>query len=184
MSTDNGVSPEEAQQIQTEESVLQRGVGAAEQQPPPLEEGQSDFLEALTKTNIRETLDDRSVQLLENLISQDLVLANFSGDEVHEIKWELRIIKKAFFAMHPPADSLITGRFREWVYDDNDAGLEPLTAKERMLVDTFFKNVWARVTRAKNMKQQEMMSKSINESYVKRDTGEDNDSGILNRLRS
>jgi hypothetical protein len=143
--------------------------------------GRDAFLRELTRTDLS-ALDEASYELLQNLVSQDWLLGQYNESELLELKMDLLIIKEGFYAMHPSSDCVVTGEFREYVYDDPDESLEPLTQKARFQVETFFKAVWTRVTRGRNFKQQEMLVKSINESFVQ-DGREESGGGILGRFR-
>lgn len=137
---------------------------------------------------VRELLDsplsEGSKNLLRNLISKDFVLANLNKEEVHELKWRLRIKREKFYAMHPSRECLVTGEDREYINDDRNDSLLPLTQEQKIVADDFFDGIWVRITRAKGMKQQEIMKTSIHESHVQRDQQEQQSGGLLGRLGS
>jgi len=165
---------EQAQEVE----AASAGVRAAFQGEQESLKGQ--YLERLVNSE----LDGDKKDILANLLSRDWVLGNLTDEQVHEIKWELRIMREQFFAMYPDQDSGVTGSLRAFVHDKQSASLDPLTQQERHEVDQFFRGVWMRVSRASDMKQQELMATSISESYVQRGDTADGDGGIIGRLKS
>jgi len=86
--------------------------------------------------------------------------------------------------MHPSQDSVIEGKFRAYVYDDPGNTLTSLTQQEKLIVDQFFEGIHKRVTRARGMKQQEILRTQIQQS-VTGDLGENGSSGgLIERWRS
>lgn len=144
--------------------------------PSPTQVRENIF-EELTETDISEGSKD----VLRNLISKDLVLAYLTEAEVNEVKWHIRIVKEIYLAMHPPQDCEVVGADRAAINDDSEDNLRPLSEKERVNIETFFMTVQTRVTRARNMKQQEMNRTQIAEHRDNRDS--DSGGGILGRIR-
>lgn len=135
------------------------------------------LMEDLTDTELSEGSKD----LLRNLITKDLVLAYLNDAEVNEVKWHIRIVKELYFAVHPDQNCLVTGKDRAYINDDSTDTMTPLTENEQITVESFFLSVITRVTRARGMKQQEMLNTDIREH---RDNTESNGSnGIIGRLR-
>lgn len=116
-------------------------------------------------------LQDPSKDLLRNLLTKDLVLANLKEAEVTEWRWRLRTKKELFFAAHPQEGDLVVGRYRKAIYDDETAqNLMPLDDFQRMAVHDLFDTVETRITRARKMRQQRLMKTTIQERKV--DDGE------------
>lgn len=136
------------------------------------------IMEDLTDTDISEG----SKEILRNLITKDLVLAYLNDAEVNEVKWHIRIIKELYFSIHPDQNCLVVGEDRAYINDDTTDRITPLTEQEQIVVESFFMSVITRVTRARGMKQQEMMNTQIAEHRDNRESGESN--GILSRIRN
>lgn len=119
-------------------------------------------------------LNEGSKNLLKNLLSKELVLANFTKAEVNEWRWKLRRKKELFFLMHPGPQCLVIGEDRGAIYDDPHASLSPLSDQQRQLVRDLFDVLEARITRARGMKQQEMVNTDIHEH---RDGNDEESSG-------
>ncbi len=159
-------------------SSQQHNGHAAGSPPPSPTQVRKGIFEELTDTEISEGSKD----VLRNLISKDLVLAYLTEAEVNEVKWHIRVVKELYLTLHPPQDCEISGGDRAAINDDPTDTLHPLTEEERVNVETFFMTVQSRVTRARDMKQQEMTRTQIAEH---RDNTEDNESGgLLGRIRS
>lgn len=135
-----------------------------------------DMFKQLTETNISEG----SRQLLRNYVSADLVLAYFDAGELNEMKWRLRQVKELFINAHPAHDSEVTGQDRAYINDDPHDTLNPLSDQQLLAVESFFDMLIARLTRAKEMKQQEMMNTRIQERRDNSDSGQSG--GIAGKL--
>lgn len=137
-----------------------------------------DVFEQLTETEISEG----SKRILRNLLTKDLVLAYFKEEEIHEMKWKLEIIKELYVNMHPAEGCLVTGYDRAYVNDKEHDVLEPLSTEQVLIIETMFTSLASRLTRAREMKQQEMMNTQINEQRA--DLGGDSadGGGILGRF--
>lgn len=142
-----------------------------------------DYLREITESDI--DISQGSMDLLENLLSTDLVLAFFDDPEVHEAGWEMRIFEEAYKSMHPPAESVVQGPFRQVVFDDDrpEAHLQSLTQQEEFQAMAIFRAAWARITRSREGAQQETLRMSIDESRISRDSeGSNSSGGVISRV--
>lgn len=131
---------------------------------------------------LKDELEEGEQDLLKNLVSRDFVLANWSFEQLNELKFDLEIIRDQYFAMHPDDDCVVTGDFRAYCYGDRSETREPLTESEKMKAITYFKGAFGRITRALDMKQQEMNAKTIRENRMSRDDNTGG-GGLVGRLR-
>lgn len=136
----------------------------------------TDVLNELTETD----LNVSSTELLHNLLTKEAVLANLDEREVQEVVWDLRILENMYYWMHPPEESVVTGRVRAFVNDDASDTLEPLSDSERFEVFQLFKKLRMRVTRSRGMAQQEVVQTQIKEHRAKDDREES--TGILGAI--
>lgn len=167
-----GHDPQQATSQQAQLMGLEHAMRQAEQI-------RSDLLDQISDSD----LNSDARNLLENLVSKDFIFANLTQEEVTEFKFELMLFRKKFYTLHPSQESVIEGEFRRYVYDDEGNTLTSLTQQEKLIVDQFFKGVFQRVTRAREMKQQEILRTQIQQS-VTGDLGGDSDSGgLLGRWR-
>lgn len=143
------------------------------------EEIRGTLVEFLTESD----LDEGSTDMLQNLVSKDVVLAYLTEAEVREYKWKLRVKREQFLALHPADDCLVTGDYRAAINDNRGDTLRPLNARQKMQVLTFFDMAETLVTRARKMKQQEMMNTQIHERRAE-DNRESNSGrgGILGKI--
>lgn len=121
------------------------------------------YLEKLTDT----TLSQGTITVLDNLLTQDYVLANISDAELDEIKWLSRLTARKVFAMHPAPESVLQGERRAFLLDDPDNKLEPLMQMERIQIQNFIRGIFLRASRARDGWQQEQMSKTYTVSEVR-----------------
>lgn len=145
-----------------------------------------DVLEYLGKSDLDEQLGGQKYahlyEILQGLLSRDLVLAYVNTAEHNEGKWDLRILKEIVYLYFPPPECLVVGEDRAAINDDPDDTVEPLTKDEKLHIEIFFRIVEKRLTRSRDMKQQEMLRTSIAQTEVRRD-GDGNSGGLLGRLR-
>jgi len=168
--------PEELQENEHQHNTQRMGIEQAMQRA---EEIRSDLLDEISDSD----LNPDSKGLLENLISKDFIFANLTEEEVTEFKFKLLLRRQAFYTMHPSQESIIEGKFREYIYDDSGNSLRTLTQQERLIVDQFFEGVFMRVTRARQMRQQEILRTQIQQSLTGHLNGEDGDGGLMGRWR-
>jgi len=126
-------------------------------------------------------LDDRTAELVENLLSPDFVLSKISGAEAVEMKWLVRLQAEKIKAMHPDDGSPLQGKHRAVMYDDPKAALKPLSDFQKSLLEQAIWDIFFRVKRSEGGWQQQELSSQYNVSRV--DSGDDGDSeGRLNGL--
>lgn len=141
----------------------------------------SDILKELTETR---ALPPSSRDILRNLITSDWVLANLQKEDLHELRWELRLLQKKFFAMHPSQDSIMQGDYRAFVYDDPSENLRALSEREKLAAESFFRTVWLRLTRSFKFRQQEMLQTNIKKTQTEvARPDETQEEGLLGRFR-
>lgn len=169
--------PEEAREERNENQLQLQGLQHARERA---EEIQSDLLEQITDSD----LHPDSRQLLKNLVSKDFIFANLTDAEVESFKRELDLKRKAFYVMHPSQESVVEGDFRAYVYDDPGNKLTSLSQQEKLIVDQFFEGVYMRVTRARGMRQQEILKTQINQSVTGSLDGDGGGGGLLQKWRS
>lgn len=159
----------------TQQKVAQNGSSGGVARHQQVHQG---ILDDLTDTEISEG----SKEILRNLVSKDLVLAYLTEAEINEVKWHIRIVKELYLAMHPAQNCRIEGEDRAAINDDPTDRLYALSEEERINIETFFMSVQSRVTRARDMKQQELMNTQIAEHRDQR--SKEGGGGLLGRLRS
>lgn len=122
-------------------------------------------------------LEQGTINLLSNLLSEDFVLGNFSQAEVHEFRWLARVIRLEVEALHPHEESVWTGEFRKVAFDQPMQALKPLDDAELAIIEQYIMGVISRATRGKDGWQQEMFNKTIT-ATERRDLDED-EGGLL-----
>ena len=135
----------------------------------------ADYVQMMVDTS----LQPGTAKMLANMLSRDWVLANMSEAEVHEARWLARTIIDEVVAMHPPEDSIWTGRTREYASDDSANRLQPLSSAQKTEMFQFVQAyISARITRSKDGFQQETFRKQIRQSQ-REDLTDDDDGGWL-----
>jgi hypothetical protein len=110
---------------------------------------------------------------LRSLLSRDFVLSNLSEAEVHEMRWLARNLALRVFAIHPSKKSHMTGSYRQWVFDEPNQGLSPLSDGQRAKIRSFILAYIARVSRSKAGWQQEELSRQYQVSEMRTDSDDD-----------
>jgi hypothetical protein len=171
---------EEARQRRAEES---QAVVAGLQQPEresPAEK--SELISKLTEDDLQ-TPGQTDDPLLRNLATKDIPSANFSEEEAWEFRHYLDVVLERKRAAYPHENQDVTGVLREWVHDDPEAGLQPVTKQDLLTDETFKQGIAARVTKGKQGTLLGLSLRSIKESVVRRDSSEEKRGGILGKLR-
>lgn len=135
------------------------------------------YIEALTET----TLDQGTIDLLDNLVTRDWILSKLKDAEVTEAKWlTLELARVEIDAMHPPRESNVTEERRAFMLDDPNEAIPSLNERQRKQIENFLRTIFTRVARSRGGWQQREMSRTINVSEVK-DQREEKD-GLLDGL--
>jgi hypothetical protein len=135
------------------------------------------YIEALTETS----LDQGTIDMLDNLVTRDWILGKLEGAEVTETKWlTLELARVEIDAMHPPRESNVTDARRAFMLDDPKEEMPSLNERERKQIENFLRAVFTRVSRSRQGWQQREMSRTINVSEVK-DQRDEKD-GLLDGL--
>lgn len=132
------------------------------------------FIEEITSTE----LEIETVQLLDNMLSSDWVLANFSDAEVHETRWLTRVMMLQLEALHPPEDSIWQGKYRMYASGNERQALTALDSAQRLEVFELVQGVISRATRGKDGWQQENFNKTHRVSETL-DRSDEEDGGFL-----
>lgn len=140
------------------------------------EPDQSD--EGFVRDVLRTELDDATLDMVSNLTSEEWVKANLTNAEVHEQKWLARTIIQEIKAMHPSQDSIWQGDIRQYAAGDESDALESLNEAQRTTLYQLILAHIARLTRSRDMEQQEILRTIINRNE-RRDLTEDDDGGWL-----
>jgi hypothetical protein len=166
----NGKSEEQVRQEQRDEQLHQMNLSAADAEQPM----DRAYIEKMTEGSLQDPTKD----MLQNLLSQDFLLGNLQEAEVHEYRWLARVMVLEIESLHPNEDSLFQGRVRAAAFDDKSQNIDPLSPREKAIVEQFVMGVVARASRGRDGWQQEMFNKTISASE-KRDVSEDGDGGFL-----
>ena len=135
----------------------------------------TEYLQELTSNE----LDDHTVALMQNLVSQDFLLSNLKSAEINEIKWIARSIARKIKRMHPPQESVVEGERRKVLLDDERDGLQSLTPHQENLIDQAMMDFLTRVARSRDGWQQDEMGKQLRVSRTEDDSSDDADGGFF-----
>jgi hypothetical protein len=107
-----------------------------------------------------------SSRYLSILLNSDLVLSFMPDAAINENRWYFRIMKEVFLSVHPRPESVLSGRFRGYLFDDNDDELESLDGRAKLQIGEILAIVESRLLRSTNGWQQDQLAKSISQSIV------------------
>jgi hypothetical protein len=153
----NGKSDDELRAENAARNLHQTQLNQGHQQGAPNRE----YLREITD----EQLDEQTYELMQNLFSHDFVLSNLEDAEVTEQKWLARVVAMKIKRMHPPAESFVTGRTRQFVFDDDDS-LRPLDPHQETLIDQAVLQFITRPPRSRDGWQQDEVGKTVSVSRV------------------
>lgn len=168
LSTDE---PDEREEQKRNQMDMQNLAEAGATGPPT---ANPDYVDRITHSN----LDQGTVDILSNMLSQDWVLGNLGEAEVHEIRWLVRVMMMQLESLHPPADSIWTGELRQYASGNQRQALEPLDPAQKLVIFELIQGVIARATRSKDGWQQEIFRKQIKQSETV-DRSSDDEGGWL-----
>ena len=166
----NGKSDEELREERREEQLHQMNLSAADAERPM----DKSYINEMTDYQLQEPTVDK----LSNLLDQDFMLSNLNDAEVHEYRWLARVVRLEVEALHPTSGAVFQGDLRAVAFDDTEAAIEPLTDKNKAIIEQFLMAVIARATRGRDGWQQEMFNKTISASET-REVDSDDDGGFL-----
>lgn len=149
-----------------------------------IQERTDDERASLIEATVETELEEPSRKLLQNLAAKDIPLANFSEEDVHEMKWFQEIVAEKWRAAHPHPESVLQGTLREWAFDDPTESLEALDTSEHIQGETFKWGTYSRATRAEEGFQQETNSKQVRETVARSPDRKESSGGLLGRWRS
>lgn len=180
MSTREEVKEERQQQreFQREQQTLQQAFG----QGADLDKN---FIQHLIDTEdiVRGTstdLDDVTITKIQNILSQDVVLGNFTAAQEHDRRLWVECQKYKVLGSHPPEESAIQGAARAFLYDDEMEQLQSLTQQERIIVHDFFELMKDRVSRGREGFERQQLNTNIARTETESKT--DDDGGGLSGL--
>lgn len=131
----------------------------------------AEYLERLMETD----MSDAGIRLLDNMVDRSWMLGNISDAEHHDFKWWFRCLWLDIKAEFPRPESGVTGDVRQFVLDDRDEGLEPLTGQQKIIIKQMLRALEPIVSRSVEGFQQEMNVKSISVSEVMDNDSDDDD---------
>ena len=166
----NGASEAELREQQRDDQLHQMNLNAADAEQPM----DTAYIDKMTE----DTLQDPTVDMLSNLLNQDFLLGNLQEAEVHEYRWLARVMVLEVQSLHPNDESIFRGRLRAAAFDKKGEQLDPLSPRQKAVIEQFIMGVISRATRGRDGWQQEMFNKTISASE-KREVGDDDDGGFL-----
>lgn len=107
-----------------------------------------------------------SSRYLSILLNSDLVLSFMPDAAINENRWYFRIMKEVFLAVHPRPESVMSGRYRGFLFG-NDNELEALDGPAKLQIGEILAVVESRLLRSTEGWQQDQLSKSISVSEVR-----------------
>lgn len=164
-------SQEEMMERQAEQQLHQSNFGTMEQGDNSPDK---EYLKEITE----EQVDENTLELMSNMFSHDFVLSNLQDAEVTEIKWLARVVARKIKRMHPDSDAFAAGESRKVVFDDEQAGLKPLSPYQESLIDQAVLTFLTRPPRSRGGWQQDEVAKSLKVSKVE-DKKEESSGGSL-----
>lgn len=108
-----------------------------------------------------EDLQEVTISKIENLLGQDVLLANLTRAQENDLRYKLEVIRYKVLGSHPPSESEIQGPIRAYLWDDEMEDLNALTQQERLIIDDLFETIKARVTRGREGFERKQQNTSI-----------------------
>jgi len=158
---------ERARKQQMANADHQMNLSSAQQ----LEEVDAEYIDKMTGSQ----LSAGTVSILDNMLSTDWVLANFTEAELNETRWLARTMMLRVEKLHPSSDSIWQGELRKYCSGKRDQALPALDSTDRLIIFEFIQGTISRATRGREGWQQDKFNESI--SVSERHDRKDNDNG-------
>jgi len=116
------------------------------------------------------------------LVSKLSSTANLTEEQVRSNEWWREIIYTLYLTLKPREEGA-HGSWREWMHNDANANIEPMTTRERLEWETFIGMSKLTVSRSEGAKVMEEAVRTVSESIVNDGEGGGGSSGgLLGRL--
>lgn len=116
------------------------------------------------------------------LVSKLTSTTNLTTDQVRSNEWVREYLMLLYLAKHPRKTGTHSGD-RAWVHDDIDAYVEPLTAEDRMAIESYVTSSKLALNRSEDMAVTKEATRTVQESIVNDDSGGGGSGGgILGKL--
>jgi len=139
------------------------------------------------RTELLQQLTDHDLVMsdpaLQNLLTKDIPSANFSEEQAKEFRHYLDVLLERKTAAFPHEGQDVTGPLREWVHDDPNAGLEPVSKQDLLTDETAKQAVAARITKGQDGSLLRLSLRSIKESVLRRGDEKKSGGGLMGRFR-
>ena len=133
-------------------------------------------------SNIDDLPIDQDDPVMGQLVSKLTSTANLSPEQVTSDEWVMEYLLILYISKFPTED----GCHSEWrAYAHGDLGeyREPLSAEDRMMLESFISSTQRALSRSKEFAAVEESTRTISESVVRDESGDNSGSGgILGRL--
>jgi len=125
--------------------------------------------QVLDVDELEKKLQENTIQHIQAMVNKQWVLGNLTDAEAHDRVYKLEVMKLKILGAHPPAESLVQGKVRAFLYDDKYEQMEALTPRERNSIDQIITTLQTMVTRSRGGFER----KQINTSIAVSETGEE-----------
>lgn len=173
------MSVQEQKEMREEEH--ERRLHAQNLQMPAEEDGQTgEILRYLAEIDDLPISTDDPV--MGQLVSKLTSTANLSEEQVRSNEWVREYLLILYLSKHPTEEGMHSFE-RAWAHDDASAYRDPLSAEDRMAIESFVTSSKLALTRSEGFRAVEESTRTVNESIVN-DQGKESGSGggILGRL--
>lgn len=171
---------EEAVQEEYERRLHQQNLSS-----PPREDDESTTAEILRYLS---EIDDLPIgtddPIMGQLVSKLTSTANLTPEQVRSNEWVREYLLILYLCKHPTKEGM-HGSDRAWAHDDVSEYREPLSAEDRMAIESFVTSSKLALTRSEDMEAVKESTRTVSESIVNDDSANSNSGGgILGRFKS
>lgn len=125
---------------------------------------------------------DQNDPVMGQLVSKLTSTTNLSPEEVRSNEWVFEYLLILYLCKFPNDDGLHSD-WRAWMHGDVAEYREPLSAEDRMMLESFIGSTQRALTRSEDFAAVEESTRTISESVVRDESQEDGSGGgILGRM--
>jgi hypothetical protein len=131
-------------------------------------------------------IDDLPIQAEDDPVMGQLVstvssTANLSVESVRSNEWVREYILILWLSKKPKETGCY-GDWRGWVHANEDAAIDPISARRRLVVETHVTTSKLALSRSEDFRGPKEAMRTVSESIVSDQEGTDNSTGILGRI--
>lgn len=175
-----GGNDEREKQRQERERQRQHQLHTQNVSAPEEDENTAEILRELSEIDDLPIGQDDPV--MGQLVSKLTSTANLSPEQVRSNEWVIEYILVLYLCQFPDEDGMHSS-WRGWAHGDTVEYREPLSAEDRMMLESYVSSTQRALTRSEDFEAVKEATRTVNESVVRDETQQESGGdGLLGRM--